>query len=252
MPDLPIAAAKPLHTAVEPSTAEAIAPLRELHRAAMNCHIIHDSFPRRGFCDCFMLLADGLAVGYGFVDKRFNPGTLLEFYVTPAFRSAALPMFRQLIVEGRVQRIRVQTNDRLLLLMLYDCATGVTPDHVLFADGLTTSLPRPDGVWRRKPGDEEEWQVVIDDTVAASAGLLFHYNPPFADVYMDVHESFRRRGFGSYAVQEIKRVAYELGRIPAARCNADNPASRRTLERAGMLVCGRILAGDINPPSAGR
>ena len=66
-------------------------------------------------------------------------------------------------------------------------------DYVLFADGLTTSLPRPDGVWRRKPGDEEGWQVVIDDTVAASAGLLFHYNPPFADVYMDVHESFRRR-----------------------------------------------------------
>ena len=86
-------------------------------------------------------------------------------------------------------------------------------------------------MWRRKPGDEEEWQVVIDGTVAASAGLLFHYNPPFADVYMDVHESFRRRGFGSSAVQEIKRVAYELGPSPAARCQSPGVTFVRAVER---------------------
>jgi GNAT superfamily N-acetyltransferase len=62
---------------------------------------------------------------------------------------------------------------------------------------------------------------------------------------MEVDEPYRRRGFGSYLVQELKRIAYEGGHVPAARCNAANVASRRTLEKAGMLPCGRILTGDV-------
>jgi GNAT superfamily N-acetyltransferase len=154
-------------------------------------------------------------------------------------------MFRAFLETSAAHGIRVQTNDRLLLLMLYDCATDINVENVLFADALTTDLPCPDGLLRRKPGDDEEWQIVVDDVVAATVGLLFHYNPPYADIYMEVDERFRRRGFGSYIVQEVKRVAYELGKRPAARCNADNAASRRTLERAGMLPCGRILRGEV-------
>ena len=48
------------------------------------------------------------------------------------------------------------------------------------------------------------------------------------------------------ALKQQKAVqAYELGKIPAARCNADKVASRSTLERAGMLPCGHILRGDV-------
>jgi catechol 2,3-dioxygenase-like lactoylglutathione lyase family enzyme len=32
-----------------------------------------------------------------------------------------------------------------------------------------------------------------------------------------------------------------------ARCKPENIASRRTLEKAGMLPCGRILAGKVKP-----
>jgi GNAT superfamily N-acetyltransferase len=243
----PVAASQPQQLAVERSTPEAIAPLRELHRQEMNCQIVRDSFPRRGFSDCLMLLADGLAVGYGAIDIKIDPGTIHEFYVVPEYRRWALPLFREMAAMGGARWIRVQTNDRLLLLMLYDCATGIEVENVLFADALTTALPCPDGVLQRKPGEEEEWRVVVGDTIAATAGVLFHYNPPYADIYMEVDERFRRRGFGSYLVQEVKRVAYELGKRPAARCNADNAASRRTLERAGMLPCGRILRGAVVP-----
>ena len=243
--DLPRAAAPPASITVEPTTAEAMAPLRELHRREMDCQIVHDSFPRRGFCDSYAIQADGLVVGYGFIDRRFDPGAVDEFFVVPEYRGWALPMFRRVLEIGNGRRIRAQTNDRLMLLMLYDCATNIVVENLLFADALTTALPCPGGTLQRKPGDEEEWQVIVDGTIAATAGLLFHYNPPFADVYMEVDERFRRRGYGSYVVQEVKRVAYEIGKVPAARCNADNAASRRTLERAGMLPCGRILRGEI-------
>ena len=73
----------------------------------------------------------------------------------------------------------------------------------------------------------------------ATGGVLFHYNPPYGDIYMGVNEVYRRRGFGSYLVQELKRIAYEMGKIPAARCNASNVASRRTLQKAG---CCRVAA----------
>ena len=36
-----------------------IVPLRELHRREMNCQIIHDAFPARGFSDPYLIRAEG-------------------------------------------------------------------------------------------------------------------------------------------------------------------------------------------------
>jgi len=46
-------------------------------------------------------------------------------------------------------------------------------------------------------------------------------------------------------VQELKRQAYELGSIPAARCNRDNRLSRKTLQKAGFIPYAHILNGAI-------
>jgi GNAT superfamily N-acetyltransferase len=62
---------------------------------------------------------------------------------------------------------------------------------------------------------------------------------------MEVGERFRRRGFGSYLVQELKRVCYENGNVPGARCNQKNIASRKTLQKAGFVPCGQILSGAV-------
>jgi RimJ/RimL family protein N-acetyltransferase len=62
---------------------------------------------------------------------------------------------------------------------------------------------------------------------------------------MEVGEPFRQRGLGSFLVQELKRVCYEGGHVPAARCNTGNVASRRTLQKAGLVPCGHILTGAV-------
>lgn len=64
---------------------------------------------------------------------------------------------------------------------------------------------------------------------------------------MEVAEPFRRRGFGSYFVQELKHACYELGAVPGARCNPTNVASRKTLQRAGFVPFAHILNGIIAP-----
>jgi GNAT superfamily N-acetyltransferase len=67
--------------------------------------------------------------------------------------------------------------------------------------------------------------------------------PRYGDLFMEVDEPCRRRGYGGYLIQELKRACYEMGRIPAARCNATNAASRAALQKAGLLPCARMLNG---------
>jgi GNAT superfamily N-acetyltransferase len=235
-----------------------IAPLRELYRKEMACQIVHDSFPGRGLSDPYLLWADGRLLGYGTVSNRYEKGAVDEFYTLPAHRGAALPAFREFLTASGAVKIRAQTNDPLLLLLLYDCARKITSDTILFHDAFTSHLTVPGAVARqvtdadrkrmfahgRKP--EGEWMIEHEGTAVATGGALFHYNPPYGDLFMEVFEPYRRRGFGSYLVQELKRVCYETGKVPAARCNSANVASRRTLEKAGMLPCARILVGEVS------
>ena len=44
--------------------------------------------------------------------------------------------------------IEVQSNDILSTLMLYDCASGIESNVVLFHDAITTSLSVPGAVFR--------------------------------------------------------------------------------------------------------
>lgn len=228
-----------------------IQALRDLYRQEANCQIIHDSILRRGLADPYVVLVDGRVAGYGGVWNKYNPGRLMEFHTLPHVRGLAQPMFRALLAASEATQIEAQTNMPLMLLLLYDCAQNITPENVLFHDVVRTDLACPRGVFRRAvagdggPDPSAEWVVEADGAVVAAGGFLTHYNPPYADVYMTVAEGARRQGFGSYFVQEVKRLCYEAGKRPAARCNVGNVASRRTLERAGMLPCGRLLVGEV-------
>jgi GNAT superfamily N-acetyltransferase len=242
---------------IAPVPLEQVVPLRELYRREMNCQIVHDSLPGRGFGNLFLIRADGRVAGYGFVmGYRGEPKDMVqEFYVLPTLRGSALPMFRRLIAVSVARRIEVQSNDVLLTLMLYDCATGITSDRVVFHDGLTTNLAVPGATFRAvteadrarifehkvEPGGE--WLIEHDGVIVATGGIALHYNPPYGDLFMEVDEPFRRRGYGSYLLQELKRACYEMGRVPAARCNASNAASRAALQKAGLFPCARMLSG---------
>lgn len=244
---------------VLPVPIDDIMPLRELYRQQMSCQIIMDSFASRGFSSSYLILAEGQIAGYGLVAQQHYPETIHEFYVSPGYAASALPMFSKLLDASQTKRIRAQTNDRLLLQMLYDCGTSIDADAVLFEDVFTTQLVCPDCIFRettdadreqlraRHLDDGARWMLEWNGVPVAAGGVLGHYNPPFGDIYMGVAEAHRRWGFGSYLVQELKRVAYQTGKIPAARCNASNEASRRTLQKAGLLPCGRMLEGEVRP-----
>jgi GNAT superfamily N-acetyltransferase len=153
--------------------------------------------------------------------------------------------------------MEIQSNDALLAAMLHTYAGDIAIEKIVFHDKLTTALPANGAILRRVTSDEEtrehieqrqggpEWMLEVDGQDAGKGGILFHYNRPYGDIYMEVTESFRRRGLGAWLVQELKRAAYELGAVPCARCDPTNIPSRRTLQKAGFVPFAHMLTGVI-------
>lgn len=211
---------------------EAILTMRAEYRREMDCQIVHDSWHARGFTNSYLLRVDGEIVGYGSVGGA--PGepkeTVKEFFVRPDARRSALPLFRQLAKTSGAHRIEAQTNDLLLSLMLYDCAVDLASERILFADAAMTVYPPPDVELLRLADADRVFPHTVEP--------VGDWN---GDIYMEVAASQQRHGLGSYLVQELKRICYEAGVIPAARCHQDNVGSRLTLQRAGLLPCARIV-----------
>jgi GNAT superfamily N-acetyltransferase len=138
--------------------------------------------------------------------------------------------------------------------MLHTFAQDVAGESILFHDKFNTCLTAPAGAAFRLAREADQLEISVkqlpshgvvefNGKVVAKGGILFHYNRPFGDIYMEVAEPIRRKGFGGYLVQELKRVCYEMGSVPAARCGPQNIASRETLQKTGFVPCGHILTG---------
>ena len=243
------------------TTAPVILSLRTRHRQEMNCQIVHDSLHDRGGWTMTYALGvgDDLA-GFGSVaiaGPWKDKPTIFEFYVLPVHRHRAFDLFEAFLDASGARLMEIQSNDTVVTMMLHAYARDVWSERIVFADGITTALPANGAVLRRLTSDREtqmaiaeraggpEWTLEIDGKPGGKGGILFHYNVPYGDVYMEIDEPFRRRGFGAYLVQELKRRAYDLGSIPAARCNTDNHPSRKTLQKAGLVPFAHILNGTI-------
>jgi GNAT superfamily N-acetyltransferase len=238
-----------------------IAAMRDAFRREMNCQIVHDSIHARlGWTHEYVVVDGDAAVGYASVAVagpwRDKP-TVYEFYMVPERRSRAFEAFDAFLSASNPQAFEVQTSDALTTVLCLTYARDIGTEKVVFRDHETTAHSANGATLRQVTSNEEiqgaiahrqgggEWVVEIDGAVVGKGGVLFHYNVPYGDVYMEVDEAFRRRGIGAYLVQELKRICYALGSIPAARCDPTNVASRRTLQRAGFVPFAHILYGQL-------
>lgn len=245
----------------QPCELDSILALRDMYRLEMSCQIIHDSIhSRAGWTQEYSLRMDGALVGYGSVAIA-GPWTqtpaLYEFFVAAPYRLKLFELFRALRMACGATRMEIQSNDVLTTTMFHTYAMNVEAESVLFRDEVTTNFVADHAAFRTATeadgldisSGQLAWHGVVEleGSIAATGGILFHYNRPYGDIYMDVREEFRRRGLGAFIVQELKRVCYEGGFIPGARCRPTNVASQRTLQRAGFVPCAHILVGDLPP-----
>ena len=207
-----------------PTSPSAVLPLRVRYRREMNCQIVHDSIHRRaGWTSTYALYLDDTSAGFGSVaigGPWTGKPTILEFYVLPAHRGRAFHLFEVLLDASGARLMEIQSNNALLAVMLHTYARDVWSEKIVFHDGVTTALAPHGAILQQVTPDEEthaaiaqrqggsEWRLQLSGEAVATGGILFHYNEPYGDIYMEVAEPFRRRGFGAYLVQELKRVAY--------------------------------------------
>ncbi len=110
--------------------------------------------------------------GYGLVANQYSPDTVHEFYVLPDYQAAAFPIFRQPLGVSQANRIVAQTNDRLLTLMLSDCAANITSDTISFEDAFTTHLACLTGTLRKvTEADKERLFEHKDEAEGGSAAV---------------------------------------------------------------------------------
>ena len=234
---------------------EEIKSFRILFLEEFNNQFIYDKCHYYNWCDNYLFLMDETAVGYGCIwglNERNERNAVFEFYLLPSYQKWAPLFFEQLIAVPGVTKIECQSNDRLLSELVYRYGQNINAEAILFEEHFQSNLSVPGAIFRKRI--DSDFKINDDDgpyilehngVLVAHGGLMLNYNFPYADIYMHVLEEHRQKGFGSLFVQELKRLAYETERVPAARCNIKNKISKATLEKAGLKVCGFILVGDI-------
>lgn len=235
-----------------------ILALRSIFLQENNFQIRYDARHRRGWTDSYLISRDGHAIGYGSVaGKNEHPDrdSIFEFYLLPHFRSSAHEIFAGLIAVSGATHITCQTNDLFFSPVFYAFARNIRAEAYLFSDHYLTDF-RPENTVCRKRADEETipgygseqmggYVVEQEGEMIATGDFYLHYNPPFADLWMEVAERHRRKGIGAFLLQELKKECYRAARVPAARCGIDNAASRACLLKAGLRVAGSVISGDL-------
>ena len=239
---------------VLPTAVKDIEALRILFLQENHFQFVHNKCHLYGWADCYACIADGMQVGYGAVwgqSKREDRDAIFEFYIIQPYRKLADAFFKQLHTVSGAVYVECQSNEPLLSSMLYQYTQNINAEAILFKDHFLTDFSIPGVNFQSKPAEAQDraddcpYVLYYNDEVVATGGLMLNYNMPYADIYYEVNENYRQKGLGTLMVQELKKAAYEMGRVPAARCNTRNIISKYTLLKAGFTVCGNILKGAL-------
>jgi GNAT superfamily N-acetyltransferase len=239
---------------------ERVLSFRELFLQEVNRQIRYNACHERGWTDTYLLTLDDADVGYGAIKGQTASGrdTVFELYIVPSARGASRALFVELLAASAAAYIECQTNDPLLSPLLYEFGRDINASVMLFEDRFASHLAIPGAAVRRREPDDHvfdhtdepigDYVVTLEDDVVGTGGFMLHYNPPFADLYMEVRPDRRRRGLGSLLLQEVKKACYGAGRVPAARCGITNLASRGALTRAGLRPSGFVALARLATP----
>lgn len=237
---------------IKRTTYSTIAQLREAFLDEVNIQFVLDKCYRYDWADAYGFYINQELVGYGSVwgkHTREDRDTLFEFYVAPQHRDLEEQFFINFCHTSNVPYIECQTNDKLLYPFFEKYASNINTDAILFTDHHSTNF-QGSGVHLQKceqpNSDDNHYVLVKNAEEVGEGGFMINYNFPYADIYYSIHEQHRRKGFGTFFVQELKAEVYKQNRIPSGRCNPSNIASKATILKAGMIVCGERLSGETN------
>lgn len=85
--------------------------------------------------------------------------------------------------------------------------------------------------------------LLVDGTTILGIGEYrpSQSQPPFADIGMITDREHRQKGVGTFILAQLKQHCYQQNLQPICSCAANNFASRKTIEKAGLVTRHRIL-----------
>ena len=239
----------PIQPHAHPTTLAEIAPLRDAYRSSATYQIVRDSILPRGLATPWLLSLGDEPIGYAGVWLKHYPGRILELVLHPEAHAHARRLVEALSAAANATEIEYQSNAGDSEAILRPLCNEWSTEKLLFADGPDAGPTRDDLLLRPRRDETEwphgDWVALQGERVLGGGGFLTHYNPPFADIYMEVVPEARGEGVGRFLVGELRRVCREAGYVPAARCDPDNVGSARALLGGGMVECGRIDVGTL-------
>lgn len=231
-----------------------IKSLRELFLHENNFQFVYNKCHDYGWSASWLCMADGVEIGYGSIwgsITREQRDAVFEFYIIKSFRHLSNTIFPSFCTVSNAVFIEAQSNDIFLSPLLYQYCENINAEAMLFHDHYESRLVNTELQLRKSVpednlgNDGDEYVLLLNNEIIGGGGLMLNYNKPYADIYMQIKEPFRLKGYGSWLVQELKKEAYRIQRVPSARCNINNHISRATLEKSGFKICGFILKGNI-------
>lgn len=232
-----------------------IQELRNLFLAETSFQFVYHKCHGAGWADNYLFLMNRSPIGYGALwgkNNRADRDTVFEFYLLQPFRKFAHAVFLEFVSASEATYINCQSNDTFLTGILFEHATNIHAEAILFEDSFKTAFEIPNTIFKKNKNQHDgnsDYLLEQNGQIVASGGHVWNYNFPYIDIYYEVKEKHQRQGLGSLITQELKKEAYRMKRIPSARCNIKNIASKATLLKAGMRVCGHMLLGEIQTSS---
>jgi GNAT superfamily N-acetyltransferase len=225
------------------------------------------SFPSS--CVYTIGLGGGEVFGYFCVSAE---KTLLQFFIDDSHIPHAGDVLAYLIAAGLVERALVLTRDRLALSVCAEFQRQVAVDCYVFEEGpgeVAVSTESPGAELRlATPADvpairaacsnfHDFLHYTLEDSIAAAEIFVLQSDggevlgtgvigardfwPPYVDLGMCVSEAHRRKGIGAHIIRQLRAYCRARSWVPGASCKFGNVASRKTLERAGMISRDRVL-----------
>lgn len=218
-----------------------------------------------GNSECYEIIKDDTIVGHFSTN---SDKTLVQFHITDEYFRFAPEIFQYIITSDIVENASVCTMESSFLSLCLDYQKGISVESYLFYDNENIEYVLKEfnelafryakdsdlGLIINKCGlpfegyyeeliENNQLFVLYNGDVFLGIGefRISKTQSQFADIGMIVVEEYRKKGIGTYIITKLKEHCQKNKVSAIASCNSKNIASKKTLEKSGLISKHRII-----------
>lgn len=218
-----------------------------------------------GNSKCYEIIKENIMVGHFSVNSE---KTLVQFHILDKYFRFAPEIFQYIIKSDHVENAAVCTMESSYLSLCLDNQNSISVESYLFHDCEKVECKLKDFTELMfRFAKESDLKLIIDkcglpfegyyEEMIKNNQLFVLYNrdaflgigefriskthSQFADIGMIVVEEYRKKGIGTYIITKLKEHCYKNNVTAIASCDSTNIASKRTLEKSGLISEHRII-----------